>query len=347
MERMPKFLLRGLQDDDIGAVNDLYFRLTGRRRTAAQYNWEWRRGPCGPGLAWVIVETATEKIAGHYGMIPIPMRMGGEAVVAARTENTMLNPDFSGQFPYHAFEAKALRECKERFPMIVTTSGMGAHGAVRQRLGYRSLGRWRGFTVNRAIPYYLCRAFGAKAATLAGSLVGMISRPAPAGWTLEKIADGEPAAELWRDCRHLYGLGPDRTAAYINWRFRDHGYRPCDLILARVDGEPFGFVAVLEERRADGIVEREVQDIFVADRSAQSYLNLLRTLAHAWQAEPCRIMVRTLLVDPSPLLQAITTLAPKSETRRPPEEGKHLLYYSGQSLAEQDIDVTSMLVQGI
>ena len=137
------FEVRQTQQSDMHELNSLYHLLTGIERSSRQFDWEWFDGFEGPAPSWVIVEKTSNRIAGHHGVIPVPLTFEGKRYRGARTENTMVHPDFRGKFPYHVVEAQLLKQLLLNYDAIFTTAGKGAQAVVRRRLGYVDAGRWQ------------------------------------------------------------------------------------------------------------------------------------------------------------------------------------------------------------
>lgn len=132
---------RKYKPGDEKQINQLYRILTDRNRNHKQYAWEWLQNPYEINSKWVIYEK-NGRIVGHHGLIPTPVYVFDKTYLAGKTENTMLHPDYRGKHVYFQFEKKFFEEAKEYYQILFTTTGQGAPGKLREKLGYKKLGNW-------------------------------------------------------------------------------------------------------------------------------------------------------------------------------------------------------------
>jgi len=88
--------------DEVG-LNDLYFTVTKRIRNYVQYSWQWLKNPYNKRTIWVLTEQNEdneEKIIAHHGLIPTPLVVKNEFVLAGKTENCMSHPKIRGKRIY-------------------------------------------------------------------------------------------------------------------------------------------------------------------------------------------------------------------------------------------------------
>ncbi len=338
-----EFTVRATQPSDAGALNDLYRRLTGIERTVAQWQWEWIDVPGGPAPSWVIVERASDRVVGHHGVVPVPLVHGARRLNAARTENTMIDPDARRRIVYPPIEARLLTELLQRFDLIFTTSGKGAHGLVRKRLGYRSAGQWRTFTIAMTPSYIAQRLAGAALGRLLSPLGAAIHR-GKAGWTIDETAD---AAQIAGHCARWNAdcIGPDRTTAHLRWRLNDHPYHRFRLGLLRRNGEPAAFLAWRDADGPNGTREVQIEDLCAAGNDGATIDAAFDALAALYCTKPARITLRT-LDNGRPLARMATTRAARYR-RAEPSDSAELLVRSDQHLDALPWDATMLLAEGI
>lgn len=337
-----EFTVRPTQPEDGAALNDLYHRLTGTRRSIAQWRWEWFDTPAGPAPSWVIVETASGRIVGHHGVVPISLVQGGKRLAAARTENTMIDPDMRRRLVYPPIEARLLGQLLQRFDLIYTTSGKGSHGLVRKRLGYVSAGTWRTFTVGITPAYIAQRLAGGALGRLAAPL-GVFTGRARAGWRLEETID---LARIAAYCARWHDTGaitPDRSADYLRWRLTEHPYHHIRLGLFSRDGEPAAFVAWREGKGAKDTRDIQIEDICVAGNDVDIFRAAFDALMIRYRAAPARITLRT-LDNGRPLANAAALMAGRN---RRADNGAELLVRSRVDITGVPWDATMVLAEGI
>ena len=219
-------------------INALFNRFTGRSRTAAQYRWEFQEGPPPRAHVWAIVDTASGAVVGHHGIVSTPIVVAGETVTAGRTENTIIEPAVRQKIFYPGMEKKAFKAALEEFAVLYTVHGSGPQGRIRERLGYRPVGRWNVFLPAIGSGYFavlLARLRDRVAPGLPEAVVrfaaGLVGAAAAAGRVLrrrprvttctpvEDVAALEAEyRELWAEARGACGVTLDRTWEFLCWR---------------------------------------------------------------------------------------------------------------------------------
>ena len=230
------FSLRQARSGDAEAINGLYRAVTGRKRTQDEYRWEWEQSPEAPSERWVILEEASGRIVGHFGLIPLAFTCRGRQLLAGKTENTMVDPVFRSRFYYIPHEKKAFQDAQDRFQLFFTTAGRGAPGLIRKRLGYREIGKWRTYILYASPGYVKTRMLQGKAfqgrvvvespmSILCHGLVllrrlmltrGEGLRPTQLEFT-EDVLDA--IDHFWTRNRSSFGCTPERNADFVRWRF--------------------------------------------------------------------------------------------------------------------------------
>jgi hypothetical protein len=336
--------LRPTEAADAGALNELYERLTGRRRSVEQWRWEWLEVPGGPAPSWVIVERASGKIVGHHGLVPVPLARGGRALRGARTENTMVAPEHRERFYYPAFEAQLLREVAPRFDVLYTCAGKSVQAAMRRRLGYRTAGSWETWTAAQGPAHRAARNAG-RAAALALRPLAALARKAPAGWEIDEAPALERVESLWRLSAADFALAPLREADFLRWRLLENPYHRISLAIAREAGADRGFLAWREERAGRAGLRVVVEDLFVRGNDEVGCRAALRLLAWRYRASPARVLVRTTAAD-RPLRRAAAGLAPRSR-QVPLTDGAELLVRSEVLAPGEPWDATALIDEGL
>lgn len=329
------FHLRETELGDAAGLNDLYRRLTGIVRSEAQWRWEWREGPWGIAPSWVIVEQASGRVVGHHGVVPLQLRLpDGHIVSGARTENTMVDPEYRKRFVYVAYEAGLLRDLLLRYDVIITTAGKGAQAALRKRLGYHAAGTWRTMSVH-AHPLYPVAA-----ALPRPWLDWLPRRGGGGGWRLDP---GDDLARVAAICARapFTAITADRSEAFLRWRFLDHPYQRYGLTVLNRDGVDVGYLAWKRQRRG-GAIDVIVDDIVMADGDDATYWQGLRAFSMA-QTGICRLVLRS-LDNGGALSRAMEQANPRAFAAN---GGTELLVRWAKETVPMSWDVTPALSQGI
>lgn len=302
----PSFFLRPKTPADAPALNDLYERLTGKARTLDAWRWQWQEGPGGPAPSHVLVDEATQRVIGHQGVIPVGLQVDGEHVRAARTENTMLDPDYRKQLYWPGYEKQLLAEFERDYDVLFTCAGKGAPAAVRRRMGYKPVASWETLELASTPAHWATRKLGSVGRT-AQVLGGLSLKRPPAGWELEQTTDLARIETLWRESAAAYPLAAARDAGTLDWRFLRHPFHTYTLFLVRRAGLDEGFVATWVEQRAGGALRVWIEDVFVRDNAEESYQAAFQLVAWHFRNQPANVRLRTVAVD-RPMRRAATSL---------------------------------------
>lgn len=335
------FQVRPSTPQDAPALNALYRRVSGRVRTLEQWRWEWLDTPTGRAPSWVIVASASGDVVGHHGLIEMPLCCGQRVLRAARTDNTMVDPDLRTTLYYPAFEAQLFKQYREHYDVVFTAVAGEVLAAMRRRLGYRVIGNWVEWVVADSLAYRAARSLGRTASRVANAFSNV--KLPRAGDELVVTGDLERIEHLWRASLRSDALTPERSAAYLSWRLASHAWHRYTLALLVRDGADFGFVAWRERDAGGGATRVLIHDAFTRSADDASCRELLTALAWHHRDAAARVQIRTLDVD-TPLARAARSLAP--ERAREPAGDTLLLAWSAN--AEQPVwDVTTLVDAGI
>lgn len=264
-----EYNFRRCEARDYQALNDAYNKFTGRSRTIEQYLWQWVKTPFEASESWVIEWLPTHEIVGHHGVMYLPFSQKGTPIPVGKTENTFVNLNHSRKLFYLPMEKKALDAMKDRFEYIFTTAsdeGKGAVGLLRKRLGYVSVGKIALYSQNIKFP---------AARLLIKERFSQIGRVAPllalghslvqwAGQSLNWFKSRhvkiiplswdrvDEVQTFWEMNKSYYGISPDRTASYLNWRFANNPYFKYSLIRLEIEKEVLGYAVVKNKNTTIG-----------------------------------------------------------------------------------------------
>jgi len=334
--------LRPTTPADAEGLNALYKKRTGITRSVEAWRWEWREGPLGIAPSYVIVERATGHIAGHHGIVPLPLVFGSRAVKAARTENSMVDPDHSGKFIYPAYEAQLLAEFLKQFDLIFTTAGKGAAGVIRKRLGYIEREHWH--TFSPGLPFgHMARKLGVVGGFV-GPIAGALERRAPHGLAIEPTTDIGRVAKAWSWAKRSQRLTPDRTPEFLDWRISHHPKTRYQLGVVTRNGVDDGAVIWREQASGAGTMLVQVEDLFACEDAVEAVGDALVAFGASFRGRAARILVRT-MNDQSPLAEAARRLTPSRALKR--GEGSPIWIRSRHDdLVAAPWTMTQLLTQG-
>ena len=215
-------IVRRATDADIKDINKLYTLITSRERTIEEYCWQWQSSPAGKGLQWVIVDESQDEIIGHHGLMPFYFTYNGEQLIAAKTENTMVNPEYRSKMIYPIIEPKLLSSYKKKFDFIFSTKGPDPAIRLRHGLGYDLTHEWIRTDIVLSYKFYTSRIFSRH---LINQDIAEKSRK------MNIIHMGEDVKDLsifiehtWSKVQKLSLLTPRRKWEDVKWRFFDNPY---------------------------------------------------------------------------------------------------------------------------
>lgn len=248
-----KYISRAYRKGDEIAVINLYHSITGTRRTQEQYSWEWLNTWDGQGSIWLMLDPSrkiSNQVVCQYSLIPTPMHFFGEYVVAGKTENCMSHIDLRGQRVYFPHEKKYFELAKERFNLFFTTTGKGAPGRVRRKLGYMPIGNWREYyyfnNVSSLKKFYWNSYFNKLyksspklflplfkvSNTIFSNIMYFSSRSSGESrnyslshkFSSSEDVDFSELEKLWCKNKSYFSITIERTKEYLEWRIMSNPY---------------------------------------------------------------------------------------------------------------------------
>ena len=193
-----------------------------------------------------------------------------------------------------------MREYLPQFDAIFTTAGKGAQAAVRRRLGYHSVGRWRTYTVYRSPAWFAARVLGRGAARLAG---GLAAPGGGSGLSVEPTREARRLAVLAERAVLEDAVGAARTAAYLEWRLFRHPWHCYEAAVVSENNAEIGWLAWREAKGASDTVDVHIDDFVALTGTVESHRKLFAALTGRYGGRPVRLLVRAL--DSAPVLNEI------------------------------------------
>ncbi len=111
----PKIEVRLLKDSDIESANAFYNSIHGTSRDKSKFLWEFSETPAMAGVYVVAVDEGNGKIVGSQGAIPMyVITKGGETILTAKSEDTLVHPDYRGLSIFENMYRLLFSECQAR-----------------------------------------------------------------------------------------------------------------------------------------------------------------------------------------------------------------------------------------
>ena len=230
-EPAPLYCFRTASAADGAAINELYCRVTGYRRSLQHWHWLWREAPAGAGVSNVIervdADGRAQELVGHHGVVRLHGWADGSPIRVGKTENTMVDPAHRARLLYPRMERQMLLRYRGEFEGIFSLRGPSAALRMRSALGYRpgprliseiwyygwrnclrSMGQswWRG---RRRIPHCI------------GAWDARTPRRGP--WTHRlDAADRQRIEGLMASERDRSGVHLSKSPEFLAWRYLRH-----------------------------------------------------------------------------------------------------------------------------
>lgn len=334
------------RESDVDEINALYERVSGRVRSTEQWRREWRSSPFGPGRSWVIRERSSARLVGHHGLIEVPLRAPDRVLRAARTENTMVDPEYRTALYYPAVEAQLLATYRDDFDVLFTAAGNGPQAAMRRRLGYRPVGKWIDFTIYDSLAHRAARELGRAGAVVTGWIDALrMSSPSPE-FELHPTDDVERVERLWKSCCAPTGVSPERSASYLRWRLLEHAWHRFELAVVTRGGTDVAFLAWRQERGRRGALKWRVEDVFALDDDEELLRAAFEQLAWRARGREVRVTLRATGAE-QPLARAAASAQSAWSLKPPTESESELLFRAPTLPREWEWRVSRLVDQGI
>ena len=250
---------RPYRPGDECAINELYYQVTGRRRTAAQFSWQWLEAPEGIADMWLIEATDDEgnvKLIGHHGVMPIAFSSGNTDLLFGKTENTMVLPEYRRRIIYPRFEKRFSKSYEEKYDALFST--MGPTAAIRQRkaMGYEFPVKWESVRCSTngffSETLFLVKNFMKKAFKIHRSLRRSYEILHRHGMLKDEEAENNVFfRDFWQQSRSNFCIAPRRNKEDLAWRFF-HNPHKSHLTLVMDEGDVKGYCIISLSQKLAG-----------------------------------------------------------------------------------------------
>jgi len=223
---MASWNIRRYRDGDKEAIVELLRIVFGKGYTREYWNWKYRENPGGPSMVWLAEHDG--KIVGHYGIIPVPMKLGNSYIKGSFSTDAATHPLYRGQGVFSALVNRAyLDVAGSQVPLT--------YGLPRVEMGpiYKRY-EWAGHICfmrymvkilnwNAALGRYIDNEL---VTGTISSVLGKMRRPMspPDGSVeIEEISrfDGR-IDRFWADASRCFTVIVRRDQTRLNWRYADH-----------------------------------------------------------------------------------------------------------------------------
>lgn len=260
---MGGFISRRFTEQDKRELNDLYNYVFNHARTIENFDWEFIDNPQGKAHSWVLKDSDPPRIIGHYGLIPLEFGYFGKSLLAGKTENAMLHPEYRGKGLYQPFEVDCIQQASQRFQLIWTSYSAAVNTHIKA--GYIPVGKLISYVhVNKAsmatmledliknktgISNRKLNVFLRKLSECAAQILTLMFSRSPVAdgeMELKRVEDINTIAkeldELWDSVKAEYGITVARSARYLRWRISNNPYLKYDFHIVLKHQKVVGYV---------------------------------------------------------------------------------------------------------
>jgi hypothetical protein len=313
---MPNITSRMFAESDKEELNNLYNLVAGRSRTIDKFEWEWLNTPEGWGSMWLLVDNDTGKIIGHHGLIPVKLSVYGKTILAGKTENTVMHPQYRGKGIYYPFEVKFVEEAKDRFQLLFTTAGLAEQGKVRIKLGYAAVGGYAHYIkctssshlnamLANIIAERIHNKLMATVLIIASKLASLALMPSfskkvtiDESIKLEKVHTIETIADeldrFWERNKDNFGITADRNSQYLKWRIFDNPNVNYEFFLAVKNDDIVGYL-IANSNEEMGVKGKVITDIVADDNNEVTFNSILYRATEIFKERGIHIIYFTTL----------------------------------------------------
>jgi GNAT superfamily N-acetyltransferase len=219
--------------------------LDEQRNTESYWRWEFLGNPAGSARTWLAV--AADEIVGHYAVIPVRMRHGGENLMGSLSLETMTHPDYRRQAVFTSLASKVYEELAQAG--ISVTHGFPNENSVRglvSKLDWLYISSLPVFVkplrASRIVERYIGhRALASAMGKPSEFLAGLMFRPTDAfqgqGGSVRWIDRFDERMDaFWEQVAPRYQITVVRDSTYLNWRYLDNPGRRYRAVVAE-DGD--------------------------------------------------------------------------------------------------------------
>ena len=269
--------VRPYRPGDETQVATLYAEVFGRERPLEVWRWKLMEREISPASVWVAVTQDGEQVIGHYGGIPLHVRLRGEELPAVHAVEAMSSRKYRRQGILTALGSTAHEAWRQAGYAVVLGLPNEQWGTRNYALGYRRLFplSWLRYPLHvqrMAARFDRLPAPLRKPVAALGGAGSAIWRKAHqvkmqrnidrSGISVRETASPGDLDRLWSSLSGEYENIVRRDGAWVGWRFNRAAVYDYTVLLAYRGDEPSGYIAyrlASTEQRTNGYIA----DIFL------------------------------------------------------------------------------------
>jgi GNAT superfamily N-acetyltransferase len=259
--------LRKYRDGDEQAIFELLSVAFGGRRSLEYWRWKYKKNPAGSPIVWVAEHD--EKIIGHYGIIPVRMKIGNMYMTASFACDAAVHPKYQGRGIFSSIVNRCYLDASENDLPLTYGFGQIHLGPTYKRYDWQGhIGgiylmtrvlNWKP-VLNRYVRNGLLRyGLGQGCTDLASAAAQVIRKICrshelsnSAGVRIEKISRFDKRIDtFWEKISSHFEIITKRDQTYLNWRYPDNPWSAYTVHLATRDKKVLGYCILREAQKGD------------------------------------------------------------------------------------------------
>lgn len=247
----PSWNLRRYQPGDEIGITELLSATFGKWHDLKYWNWWYKRNPAGTPIIWVAEFDG--KIIGHYGIIPLVMKVGSSYVTGSFASDGATHPDYRGMGVMSSILNRLFLDAAES--KISFTCGFASSRLWFYRR-YERIGRIsRMILMARVLNWEATIASISRNSMLShvpGKVLDKILTPTHhnRNLTIERVVLFDERIDyFWNKISQTFGIIVKRDRNYLNWRYVNHPQIPYVIYQAVRNGRVMGYCVLSEQER--------------------------------------------------------------------------------------------------
>jgi GNAT superfamily N-acetyltransferase len=251
-------------DSDRQVLIELMLRYLTRRSNEKKFDWLYRDNPDGKGRVWIAVDKIRDEIVGSGAAIPRRMFVGDAEQFGCVLADFWIHPQYRSLGPAVQLQRACLEDVRLGRFSLCYDFPQSSMGAVYKRLGITPqeilLRLTRPLLVDQKIEKIITTPLLTPALSALGNLwLRHRDRKfrANGNCTISVHTGdfGEEFSSLARRANAGYGVCVQRSAEYLNWRYRNHYFHRYEVLTARLNRVLMAYVVFVDSGEDTQIVD--------------------------------------------------------------------------------------------
>ena len=275
-------------DKDRRILIDLMLRYLTPRSDERKFDWLYRENPDGPAKIWLAIDTDRDEIVGSGAVIPRRMYLDGNEQLGCLLADFWIHPQYRSLGPATQLQRACIEDFRAGRFSLCYDFPQSSMGAVYKRLGILPKERLLRMTkplrvdnkVTEIVPIRLLRP---TLTTLGNRWLALRDhtsrRLGKCTVSFYEGMFGEEFSAIAHRASAQYGVCVKRSAAYLNWRYRDHYFLRYEVFTARVETALLAYAVVADAGEYAQIVDLfGVEDPLVLNQIVSYIISRCRDL---------------------------------------------------------------------